>query len=104
FDGPKFNECATTAFAADADRSKPEGATPGPVTVSPLEVTPRGQRTLAYRIELQMNLQDLPVPISQDFLIVFNGGTVIRLLFLNPGGPFPQNLENTLVDSVVGRA
>lgn len=102
--GARYPECARGAFAADADRSKPEGATPGPVEVSPLRVAQRGQRTVASRINLTMNLDDLQVPIFQDFIVVFDAGKVIRLLFLNPGGAFPENLRASLTDKVLARA
>jgi hypothetical protein len=102
--GPRYPECARNAFAADADRSKPEGATPGPVQVSPLPVAQRGQRTVASRVNLTMNLDDLQVPIFQDLIVVFDAGRVVRLLFLNPGGAFPENLRASLTDKVLARA
>lgn len=102
--GPRYPECARAAFAADAQRSKPEGATPGPVQVSPLQVAHRGQRTVASRVNLTMNLDDLQVPIFQDLIVVFDAGRVIRLLFLNPGGAFPENLRAGLTDKVLARA
>lgn len=102
--GSRYPECARAAFAADAERSKPEGATPGPVQVSPLPVPQRGQRTVASRVTLTMNLDDLQVPIFQDLMVVFDAGKVIRLLFLNPGGAFPENLRASLTDKVLARA
>lgn len=102
--GPRYPECARAAFAADAERNKPEGATPGPVQVSPLPVPQRGQRTVASRVTLTMNLDDLQVPIFQDLIVVFDAGKVVRLLFLNPGGAFPENLRASLTDKVLARA
>jgi hypothetical protein len=46
----------------------------------------------------------LKVPLFQDFSVVVNKGTVIRMLFLNPGSEFPADLEKSLVDKVVSRA
>jgi hypothetical protein len=102
--GPKFQGCAADAFKADVERSKPEGSTAGSVQVAPRDFPPLGQRTLAWRINATVNLDDLQVPLFQDFLVIFNGGTVIRLFFLNPGSEFPQMLERTLVEKVVSRA
>jgi hypothetical protein len=51
-----------------------------------------------------MLLDELQVPIFQDFLVFFDGDTVVRMFFLNPGGPFPPNLERSLVDKVLARA
>ena len=100
----KFDRCANDAFKADVERSKPEGSTAGPVQVAPRDYTQYGQKTLAWRINASVNLSDLQVPLFQDFLVIFNGGTVIRLFFLNPGAEFPQNLERSLVEKVVARA
>jgi hypothetical protein len=102
--GPNFTKCATDAFAADVNRSKPEGSTAGPVTVTPRDYQQYGQKTLAWRINAIVDLGGLQVPLYQDYIVIFNGGTVIRLFFLNPGAEFPQNLEKSLVQDVVSRA
>jgi hypothetical protein len=100
----RFDRCANDAFKADVERSKPEGSTAGAVQVAPRDYTQYGQKTLAWRINATVNLSDLQVPLFQDFVVIFNGGTVIRLFFLNPGAEFPQNLERSLVEKVVARA
>lgn len=102
--GPKFNDCATKAFTADTIRNAPDGGTPGPVTVTPLTFAPLGQSTSASRANVTMTLGDLPVPINQDLIVVFNGQAVTRMMFLNPGRPFPPDLQRSLVQQVVGRA
>ncbi|MDQ6728462.1 MAG: hypothetical protein M3066_20205 [Actinomycetota bacterium] len=102
--GPKAQDCLTKAFAADVDRSKPEGATPGPVMVAPSDVTVAGKKALSWRINATVNLQDLVVPLFQDFIVIVNKGTVVRMMFLQPGSPFPQTLEHTLEEAVVSRA
>jgi hypothetical protein len=102
--GSTFDRCATAAFTADLNRSKPEGSTPGTVTVAPRDYPQEGQKTFAWRINATVNLQDLQVPLFQDFLVVFNGNAVMRFFFLNPGSDFPQNLERSLVEKVVARA
>ncbi len=101
--GPKFKECATGVFTDDARRSAPEGGRPGPVAVTPLDFPNLAQTTSASRINVTMLLDELQVPISQDFLVFFDGGTVVRMFFLNPGGPFPPSLERSLVDKVLAR-
>lgn len=103
--GPKFQGCAGAAFTADVKRSAPEGGIPGPVAVAPLalpSIAPA--KTTTFRITVTINLGDLQVPLFQDFLVAYKGGAVIRMFFLNPGSEFPQDLERTLVDKVVGRA
>lgn len=104
--GPMFQTCATDTFAANAKASAPQGATPGPATVTPLTpapTVPAGQKLFAYRINVTQNLTDLQVKLFQDCLVVINGATVIRMLFLNPGSPFPPDLEQLLVQKVVSR-
>lgn len=105
--GPKFQGCATSAFAADAltvaKRDLP-GATPGPVTIAPLNAPKAAPQTSAFRITFTMNLAELQVPISQDLHVIVVKGAVIRALFLNNGGEFPQDLERSLVQKVVARA
>jgi len=103
--GPKFAGCANDAFAADVKRSAPEGGVPGPVTVAPrdLAVAPPAKAS-AFRINVTISLAELKVPLFQDFLIIVRGGTLIRMLFLNPGSEFPPDLEKTVVEKVVGRA
>lgn len=102
--GPRAQECLMRAFVADLDRSKPEGSTPGPVTVTPRDVAQLGQRTLAWRAEASVDLSGLAVLLFQDYLVVFDGGTVIRLFFLSPGAEFPQQLEQELAQKVFSRA
>ncbi len=103
--GPNFTRCMTEAFAADAKRAAPEGATPSPVEVSPLEFPALAPQTSASRINVRMVFPDgFEVPIFQDFLVFVDGGTVTRMFFLNPGGPFPPNLERELVEKVLARA
>lgn len=102
--GPKSADCLMKAFAADVDRSKPEGAKPGLVKVTPREAAVAGQKVLSWRINASVNLDELVVPLFQDFTVIFNRATIIRLLFLNPGSEFPQDLEKTVVDKVVARA
>lgn len=102
--GPKSQGCLMTVFAADLDRSKPDGGKPGAVKVTPRDVAPIGQKVLAWRINASVNLDELVVPLFQDLLVVFKGGAVIRTFFLSPGNEFPQTLERSLVEKVVGRA
>ncbi len=101
---PRFEECATEAFNADAERNKPEGATPGPARVAPLDIPQLGQRRFATRANFSMNLADLQVPITQDLIVLFDGGTVIRMMFLNAGSPFPEDLQRSLMQTVFDRA
>jgi len=51
-----------------------------------------------------LNMNGLQVPVFQDFVVVFKGQAVIPMLFLNPGGPFPQDVEGSVVQRVTGRA
>jgi hypothetical protein len=104
--GPKAPGCLKDAFVADVTRSKPDGSTTGTVNVAgvaPAQVAAAGT-TMAWRINATVNLQDLVVPLFQDFIVNFNRGTVVRLLFLNPGSEFPQGLEKSVVANVVSRA
>ena len=102
--GSTFMGCATTAFNANAKRSAPQGATPGAAAVTPLNVPAVGDKMFAFRVNITQNLSDLQVPIFQDFYVIINGVTVSRLWFLQPGSPFPPDLEQTLVQKVITRA
>ncbi|MBW3548407.1 MAG: hypothetical protein KY452_09780 [Actinobacteria bacterium] len=102
--GPEFQQCATEAFEEDAVRSAPEGGVPGPVEVSPLEFPELGEQTLAWRVNVTIDLEGLEVPIFQDLVVVFDGEAASRLMFLNPGSEFPPELQRTLVETVVDRA
>ena len=97
------NACLASAFTADVKRSAPEGGTPGPATVAPHNVAAVAPRTKAYRITAEVSLDELKVPLFQDFYVIFTKGAVIRAMFLNPGSPFPPELERTLLQKVVGR-
>lgn len=104
-EGPMFQECATPAFDADVERSKPDGSTHGPSAVAPIETLEIGQKTLSWRVNVTVFLSDLEVRINQNFLVVFEpGGVVIPLFFLNPGSPFPPELQQQLIDKVTSRA
>lgn len=102
--GADLDRCLSEAISADAVRSAPEGGVPGPVTVSALDVPALGQATTAKRMNFTMKVEDLEIPIFQDLVVVLDGDTVTRLVFLNPGGPFPPSLQRTLIETVVGRA
>ena len=105
FTSGDFDACAVEVFSEDARRSAPEGGVPGPLTVTPLDFPSLGMSTSARRIAFEMKVGDLPIPISQDLIVVFEeGGTVNRLSFLNPGGPFAPNLQRALVEAVVARS
>lgn len=103
-DSPTSPGCVKKSFEADLERSKPEGATAGPVTVSRRTDTGTSPRIMSWRVNASANLDDLVVPLFQDFLVIIDGGTVIRMFFLNPGSEFPQGLERSIVDKVVARA
>jgi hypothetical protein len=103
--GQKFQSCAKEAFGADVKRSAPEGAVPGPVAVAALASPPPvGSKAFTYRINVTLDLEGLKVPLFQDFLVILDRGAVIRMVFLNPGSEFPQDLERSLVEKVVARA
>lgn len=101
-------DCIASAFTADAKRSAPSGATPGPVTVAPLTGYTLPGQTVATRINVTMTLgtgsSARTIQIFQDFVVVVNGHAVLRCVFLSPGGAFPADLEYTLVRAVVVRA
>src|SRR5436190_875230 len=82
---PKATDCLSTGFAADVNRSKPDGSKPGPVKVAPRTIAPVGPRVFSWRINASVLLDELEVPLFQDYIVIFNRGTMIRLLFLNPG-------------------
>ncbi len=103
-DSPEFQQCATDAFAADAARSAPEGGSPGPVEVSPLEFPELGEETFAWRANVTIDLGGMEVPVFQDLVVVLDGEALTRLMFLNPGSEFPPELQRTLVETVVARA
>ncbi len=105
FGGPMAQECETKAYAANADRSHPPGATPGPPTVAPLDVPPFGDQMTSFRVNITQNLSGLQIFLFHDFFVVVkSGGTVIRQWFLNPGSAFPSSLEQTLLQAVVSRS
>jgi hypothetical protein len=101
---PTMQGCITGAYNANAQLSHPEGAVPGPAKVSPLTLPPAGDKEFSYRVNVTMDLSGLKINLFHDFRVVFKGDSVIRMWFLNPGSPFPPDLENTLVANVVGRA
>jgi hypothetical protein len=102
--GAALQGCLTSAFNANAKLSAPQGATPGPATVTPLTVAPVGDKMYAFRVNVTMDLSGLQIKLFHDFVVAFKGSTVIRMWFLNPGSAFPPDLEQTLVHNVVGRA
>lgn len=106
FASPDFEACAGQAVAADVKRSAPAGSVVGQVQMAALPAPqglPAAQRTAANRFTVTMDLQGMNVPITQDFVVVFTGGTIVRTIFLNPGAPFPPDLEQALLQKVVGR-
>jgi hypothetical protein len=102
--GPKALACLNQVFTTDVDRSKPEGSTAGPATVARQDVPGAAQKSLRWRINASVHLDELVVPLFQDFEVVIDRGTVIRTMFLNTGSEFPQELERTLVQKILSRA
>jgi len=102
--GAKLQGCATEAFQADVKRSAPEGGVPGPVTVAPLAFAKLGTTTLAWRATAVIDLDGLKIPITQDLIVVVKGEAFSRITFLNPGEPFPSDLQRSLAEKVVSRA
>jgi len=74
------------------------------VEVSTLDFPKLGQTMSATRINTSVNFPDLKIDLFQDFLVIFDGETVLRFFFLNPGDVFPQDLERQLVEKVHTRA
>lgn len=102
--GPMWQGCLTGAFNANAQLSHPQGAVPGPATVTIMPAPQLGDKAFAYRVNVTMDLSGLQIKLFHDFAVVFKGGSVIRMWFLNPGSAFPPDLEQTLLQDVVGRA
>lgn len=101
--GDKYQQCLEDGFTADSKRSAPPGGTPGPVAVTTRQVDQLGKRIYANRMTMSMNLGEMQVPITQDLLVAFDQGKIVRLSFLNPGGEFPPELAKTLTGNVIGR-
>jgi len=102
---PKFQACSTQAFTDDLNLSKPDGATPGTVTVARRDYPPIGAvKVIAYRIKATLLLGDLPINLVQDFFVIFKDTAIIRLYYINPGADFPQDLQRSQLEKVVGRA
>lgn len=107
FAGDRFTSCAQQAFAADLERNAPDGATVGDVTVARLDQPTLGQAMSASRASATVMVGPIMVPIFTDFVAVFDGAAVSRLAFIDGGpggGPFPADLERSLVEKVVTRA
>ena len=101
--GPNLNNCASQALSADAAREH-EGADTGEVEVSAYDFPQLGGTTSATRVIVTLNLPERRVPIFQDLIVVFKGESVIRVVFVNPLEPFPEDLQRSLVEKVVSRA
>jgi hypothetical protein len=103
-----FSACAQKAFAADIKRNGPEGATPGTVQVVPLDVAKLGEFSSAYRASTTLSVgPGIMIPVFTDFVTVANGRVLSRVTFINAGPgatPFPAELEQSLVQTVVSRA
>lgn len=103
FTGPRLNNCAGDALSADAAREH-EGSEVGEVEVSAFDFPPMGGTTSATRVKVTLNLPERRVPIFQDLIVVVDGESVIRVVFVNPLEPFPEDLQRSLVEKVVSRA
>ena len=104
YTGDKFTGCAQQAFAGDVTRNAPPGATAKDVQVAPLEFPPLGDSTAAHRVTATIEIMGGSLPLFMDFVAVFEGEAVSRLVFLNPGSPFPAELQRSLTEKVVTRA
>lgn len=103
YTGEQFLECAQTAFAGDLERNAPEGATAEDVEVSELEFPELGDATVAQRVTATIHIGEITLPLFMDVVVVFNDDAVSRMVFLNPGGPFPEELQRSLAEKVAGR-
>lgn len=72
--------------------------------VLPLECPKLGDLTSAQRATSIVEVGGNKISIVMDSIVVFRGSAISRLEFINPGGPFPAELQRTLVTKVVERA
>ena len=103
--GDRFSECARQVFSEDVERNAPEGATGEQIEVSPFPFRKLGDATSAYRATTTIRVPPgVSIPVVQDFVTVVDGTAMVRLVFISGGGPFPGELQRSLVEKVVGRA
>lgn len=101
--GDEVLACAPDVFLAALVANNPPEFGFSDVAVAPLAFDGGGETTVAYRVTGTRSINDLTFPFFQDLVVAFDGESVSRLLFTNPGAPFAEELQRTLVETVVGR-
>ena len=104
YTGEQFMACASEAFAGDVERNAPPGATVSDVEVAAFEFPDVGDAVAAHRVMARIDLGEVTVPLVMDVVTIFDGRAMSRMVFLNPGDPFPEELQRSLTEKVVGRA
>jgi hypothetical protein len=94
--------CGQTALAAEAGRNAPPGSAVKGRHVEPLPLSRAGGGS-AWGMRSTTTYSAGP-PIVTDLVVLVKDGALGRLVFVNEGGPFPQDLERSLVEKVAGRA
>jgi hypothetical protein len=103
--GNKAEQCARTALAADLEKGRaPGSSTVGEVQATPLRLPSISQNTWARRGIATFDLGGKKTAEVLDFVVVVNGNAVSTLAFKSAGGPFPQQLQITLVNKLINRA
>lgn len=96
-------DCVGDAFLAGLERDNPPEFTFGDVTAAPLEFLGAGETSVGYRVTGTRNISAMSFELFQDFIVVFDGDSISRLFFTNPGEPFAEDLQRTLVETVTER-
>lgn len=104
YTGEQSLACASEALASDVERNAPPGGTVSEVQVAAFEFPDMEDAVAAYRAMARIDLGEVTVPIVMDVVTIFDGRAMSRMVFLNPGEPFPEELQRSLTEKVVGRA
>ena len=95
-------DCGREALAAEAVRDAPQGETVARQEVAPLSL-PRLANAASWAARSTTTYSSGPVVVT-DVVVLISEGALCRLAFVNEGGPFPQDLQQSLIEKVVSRA
>ena len=101
--GKKANECVGKAFSAQLRRSGPPSAKVGPVKVAPFVIPSVEFPLVSFRGQSTVDTGAVQVLMFVDLVVLINGNSISRLMFMSTGGPVLQETQISLVNKQLKR-
>ena len=101
---PEFSRCLTEVFRRRFQRSPPEGAALQDLRADRLSVPPVADGLVAHRLTITLSAPQGNAVFYADLFVMRSERTSVSVNFVNPGSPFPADVERSVMDRLANRA